>query len=280
MLGIDVAFVLAVLNVSSNVLMIVDIIVAIARITINNVVLWMMIPFFMKWFEPVYQKFTSSESGKPRDLLSLIPQKAFLGKLLILNTILYPALSILVVLPNCFYYIFTQAPTVHSSYSSSYCTLLLGCESESISSTGYVTITGSTDFVPPFSYSYLCSANIITYYTSVFIWSFLLSGIGIPLFKLTTKVIYDWLEVKEDAKSHEKEELEMNEDLNPPDKVKQPILLKKTMHDLLEPMLIKRFRSYSAEYSEQSLPIFNCDKFTCQVNSHLASSMALSSLLY
>lgn len=270
MLGIDVAFVLAVLNVSSKVLMIVDIIVAIARITMNNVVLWMMLPFFVKCFEPVYQKITSSESEKPRELLSLIPQKAFLGKLLILNTILYPALSILVVLPNCFYYIFTQAPTVHSSYSSSYCTLLLGCESESIFSAGYVTITGSTDFVPPFSYSYLCSANIITYYTSVFIWSFLLSGIGIPLFKLTTKVIYDWLEVKEDAKSHEKG-LEMNEDLNAPDKAKQPIPRRKTMRYLLEPMLIKRFRRYSAEYSEQSLPIFNCDKFTCQVNSHLAS---------
>lgn len=270
MLGIDVAFVLAVLNVSSKVLMIVDIIVAIARITMNNVVLWMMLPFFVKCFEPVYQKITSSESEKPRELLSLIPQKAFLGKLLILNTILYPALSILVVLPNCFYYIFTQAPTVHSSYSSSYCTLLLGCESESIFSAGYVTITGSTDFVPPFSYSYLCSANIITYYTSVFIWSFLLSGIGIPLFKLTTKVIYDWLEVKEDAKSHEKA-LEMNEDLSAPDKAKQPIPRRKTMRYLLEPMLIKRFRRYSAEYSEQSLPIFNCDKFTCQVNSHLAS---------
>jgi hypothetical protein len=76
---------------------------------------------------------------------------------------------------------FVSAPDVDSSYYYEYCDLF--------SPTGQCLIyspkLSATSYSPPFTYSYQCSASLITYYAPAFVLLCLVSSFGTPLLQLT-----------------------------------------------------------------------------------------------
>jgi hypothetical protein len=263
MLLVDVAFVVAVLNVSASQLVVIEIFVAMLRVWINNSFLWTMIPFFSNRLERLVFYLTndplfSGEGESSVKLESLIDKKYFLGVLMIINKILFPILVIMIILPDCFYYAFFQAPTVSSSstYETCYFYEDRVCVDETTSEV-------SSRFIPPFTYYYLCSSNLITYYTAVYVWTFFLVGIINPCVKLVVKYFYDQFN------DDQKEETNVERTEKPIDsKEKSTVLLfiRKSSYYLI----LNRFKKYHPSPQPEVLPLFSVDRFICQVNSYLA----------
>jgi hypothetical protein len=316
MLGLDVIFVVSTLNVSSNILIVISMVIAVLRVLINNVLVWKLVPACSKIVERIYLKSTwqtsltllrrneteqdqkeekeevtkeemndddvkfSSEEEETRikeiHLIQFINEESLIGKILILNNILYPVLAVIIILPDCFYYAFVQPPAVTSSFSYLSCTVysFTVCFPISIQP-----VTETASYIPPFSYTYLCAANIITYYISLFFLSFFFSAIGIPILKLFLKFMYDRIILKFDEKEGKNEI--------------QTITTKKagmkqlsTLQTVVLLLVPNRFRHYhpqkerpqiidfsfcgrSYEYNLKSLPISNWKKFVCQMNGDL-----------
>jgi hypothetical protein len=314
MLGLDVIFVVSTLNVSSNVLIVISMGIAVLRVLINNVLVWKLVPVFSTIVERIYLKSTgqtslillrrnekeqdqkeekevtkeetdddvkcsSKEDENPINeihLVQFINEESLIGKILILNNILYPVLAVIIILPDCFYYAFVQPPSVTSSFSYLSCSVysFTVCFPISIQP-----VTETTSYIPPFSYTYLCAANIITYYISLFFLSFFFSAIGIPMLKLFLKFMYDRIILKFDEKEG-KNEIETITTKNA--EAKQLTTLQKVAL-LLVP---NRFRHYhpqkerpqiidfsicgrSYAYNLKGLPISNWKKFVCQINGDL-----------
>jgi Leucine-rich repeat (LRR) protein len=113
---------------------------------------------------------------------------SFLSFTILLNNLVFPALAILVVSPNCFYYAIFSAPSVTLTYTYQICSrysfIPVFCYEEAID-----TVTSSYD--PPFFYDFECSSMIIINYAAVFIIMYVFEGIIHPFFKLGAKFLYD-----------------------------------------------------------------------------------------
>jgi Leucine-rich repeat (LRR) protein len=260
MLLVDVLFILAVLNVSAAQLVLVEVIVAIIRVWINNSFLWNIIPFCANRLERLAFYLTkdslfSGEGETSVKLEHLVNKIYFIGVLMIINKILYPILVIMIILPDCFFNAFFQAPTVTSSSIYETCYYYEGgyCYEET-------TNVATSSFVPPFTYYYLCSSNLIIYYTSVYVWTFFFIGVVIPAVKLVVKYLYDKFNLEEGENIKE----EMAVDSKESNIVL--LLLRKGSHYLV----LNRFKKYRPSPRLEVLPLFSVDRFICQVNSYLA----------
>jgi hypothetical protein len=198
-------------------------------------------------------------------LCQFISEEFLIGKILVLNNIFYPVLAVIIILPDCFYYAFVQPSTVTSSFSYLACSIYSFnvCIPASIE-----VVTATTSFIPPFGYSFLCAANIITYYISLFFLSFFFSAIGIPLFKLFLKYSYEGITLEFDTA--------------------EGIAIKKrtTLQKLVLLLVPNRFRHYRPQrknnqildfgfcgrnysFNLQGVPLSNWKKFVCQINGDL-----------
>jgi hypothetical protein len=310
MLGVDVIFVVCTLNLSSSTLIVILMIITVLRLFINNVLVWKLIPIFSAIVERIYLKWTQQmtlpmmrrkiaeatdmenvtricdgENAIKDDkdekeinkihLFQFLNEEFLIGKILILNNILYPVLAVIIVLPDCFYYAFVQPSTVTSSFSYLSCSVYSYsfCVPASIE-----LVTETTSFIPPFDYTYLCAANIITYYISLFFLSFFLSAIGIPLMKLLLKFAYDKTIVEIDEAIAVNESKPVGTDAS----AKQLTVVQKIVLILVP----NRFRHYrpqkesartitivfcgrSYAYNLKILPISNWKQFVCQVQGDL-----------
>jgi hypothetical protein len=310
MLGVDVIFVVCTLYLSSSTLIVILTIITVVRLFINNVLVWKLVPIFSTTVERVYLKSTqkttlptmrrkgadvnetnnvprvSGEENtieenqeikeiKEMHLFQFLNEEFLISKILILNNILYPVLAVIIILPDCFYYAFKQPATVTSSFS------YLSCSVYSYNfciATSIEAVTETTSFIPPFGYTYLCAANIITYYISLFFLSFFFSAIGIPIMKLFLKFAYDKTILEFD------EPVEINESTAVATSVSMKQL---TIFQKLVLILVpNRFRHYRPQqdstqtieiifcsrsyvYNLKSLPISNWKKFVCQVQGDL-----------
>jgi hypothetical protein len=312
MFGIDVVFVVCTLNLPSSTLIVILLIIAVLRVLINNVLVWKLVPVFSKFVEKIYLRSTrqttlvtfrknsteqekepepegninniSNEEGKIEQdeemeetktihLARFLNEEFLIGKILILNNILYPVLAVIIILPDCFYYAFVQPSTVTSTFSYLSCTVysFTVCIPSSIE-----VVTETTSFIPPFGYTYLCASNIITYYISLFFLSFFFSAIGIPIMKLLLKFAYDRI-ITEFDETEQKNETSVSHA-----RVKRLSGLQKVVLILVP----NRFRHYRPQkentqiidlifcgqrfkFNLKSLPISNWKKFVCQVNGDL-----------
>jgi hypothetical protein len=303
MLGLDVIFVICTLNLSTSVLFAISMIIAVLRILINSVLVWKFVPVFSKIVERLYLKLTQQTSliTMPRkdegqeqeskqselnkintedehdlrknDLFQFINEDYLIGKILIVNNILYPVLAVMIVLPDCFYYALVQPPTVTSSFSYLSCSVYTF--SQCIPSSIHV-VKDTTSFIPPFDYTYLCAANVITYYISLFFFSFFFSAILIPLLKLVLKYVYNRII----------SEREGTDDTTNPITTGAAMKQVTTLEKLVVIFVPNRFRHYHPQketpqmvdlsfcgriyqFKLKSLPISNWKKFICQVNGDL-----------
>lgn len=99
--------------------------------------------------------------------------------LLYFNSIVAPCLAILVTERSCFNGIFIKQASVQETFSFSFCALynpsdLSQCEGEASWFT-------SLDYTPPFLYNYDCYSNVITAYTPIFIFSYSILSISLPI---------------------------------------------------------------------------------------------------
>jgi hypothetical protein len=313
MLGVDIIFVVCTLNLRSNVLIVILTIIAFLRVLINNVLVWEFVPIFCTVVERIYlqatkrttlimmrktgteheheeqmkedsnikissegkverRKHQKEKEEKEMHLFQFVNEEFLIGKILVLNNIFYPVLAVIIILPDCFYYAFVQASTVTSSFSYLACSIYSFnvCIPASIE-----VVTATTSFIPPFGYSYLCAANLITYYISLFFLSFFFSAIGIPLLKLFLKF------------SYERIILEFDETEGIPGREIKTIMKERTTFQKMVLLLVpNRFRCYRSQientqiidfgfcgrnytFNLQGIPLSNWKKFICQINGDL-----------
>jgi Leucine-rich repeat (LRR) protein len=265
MLLVDAAFVIAVLNVSASQLILIEIIVAIIRVWVNNNFLWNIIPFLSSnltklIFFVTKDPFFNSVEETSVKLEQLINKKYFLGILMIINKIFYPILVIMIILPDCFYYAFFEAPTVTSSITYNTCYFYEG---------GYCYVEDSKEttssFIPPFTYYYQCSSNLITYYTAVYVWTFFLIGVIIPGLKLLVKYVYDTFNHEEEVFVNSEEGRE-----KVVEKSDHKSLVVFFLQKSSDYFVLNRFKKYVPSPQVEVLPLFSVDRFICQINSYLA----------
>jgi hypothetical protein len=109
---------------------------------------------------------------------------------MILNVIIIPCFSVMVISPECFKAVFFTTSSVQSVYST------LVCNQYYFSATGYhclqtEKIPQTTSYTPPFLYSFQCSSSILRSYALIYVYTGLVVGLLTPLAKLILKIIYD-----------------------------------------------------------------------------------------
>jgi hypothetical protein len=102
------------------------------------------------------------------------------------NTIAVPCLMVGVISPNCYYHLFVAAPDVSSTYTFQRCASFypfIGCAN-------YDSVTAVSAYSPPFTYSYECSAGLITYYAPTFVYLGLIVSVASPLWEFIAYTLF------------------------------------------------------------------------------------------
>jgi hypothetical protein len=113
---------------------------------------------------------------------------SFLERLMLINNVVIPILSITVVFPSCLYNLLFAPSNISSSYNYESC---LNYNEGEISSLFCEPVTSVSSFTPAFTYSYICSAETVIYYSPVYITNFLIIGFVLPLKNVIFKLGYD-----------------------------------------------------------------------------------------
>eukprot|EP00981_Chlorochromonas_danica_P015357 scaffold11743_cov199-Ochromonas_danica.AAC.1 len=113
------------------------------------------------------------------------------SSLMLFNTIVAPCLATLFISSDCFYYVFASPPSVSVSYTYPMCATIHG---DKCSAT--VDVLYSSEFQPPFSYSYQCSSALLQEYGYVFVYKYLLLGVVHPVVVLLLAFYHDDKEKK------------------------------------------------------------------------------------
>jgi hypothetical protein len=206
MIFADIFYVLIILNDNSAVVLLAEILLALFKIALNNHILWTSIPFMRDLLDgnkfkenqndrsTIYSMNPDDENGIPtatkiklykytrNDLL-------FLSFMILLNNMIFPAIAIIFVSPDCLINALVSEASVSSSYSYQICSRYFFIGSEAC--VQYLTYSITTSYSPPFIYSYQCSSIIIINYVAVFILMSIFEGIIQPCFKLLVKFLYD-----------------------------------------------------------------------------------------
>jgi hypothetical protein len=98
----------------------------------------------------------------------------------IFNTIIIPSLVVMVISPNCFYHAFQPESDITSKYSFNSCEAI----NQNSVCIQYETQYSATSYSPPFTYSYQCGSEFITYYAPVFVLLCMLSTFIIPIIQI------------------------------------------------------------------------------------------------
>lgn len=165
--GVNTAYVYVALYQSNQVVVLAQILLSVFKLTWNTVVSPTMIRCV------IYILSTMNVQSR------VFQRRLFVMQLMVslLNNIVIPCLIVATVSHNCFYHVFHPQSEVTSSFDYKSCAVYRSdgfCFQE-------VTSTVSTSYSPPFIYSYQCSSDFVTYYSSVFMFLCVISAFIIPL---------------------------------------------------------------------------------------------------
>ena len=107
----------------------------------------------------------------------------------IFNTIIIPCLVVMVISPNCFYHAFRWESVVTSKYSFNSCVGVVIYPNSTVC-IQYETQYAEASYSPPFTYSYQCGSELISYYAPVFVLLCMLSTFIIPIIQII------WIKMK------------------------------------------------------------------------------------
>ena len=165
--GVNAAYVYVALYQSNQVMVLAQILMSVFKLTWNTVVSPSMIRCI------IYILSTMNVQSR------VFQRRLFVTQLMVslLNNIVIPCLIVAIVSPNCFYHVFHPQTDVTSSFHYSSCAVYKS------DNTCYMEVnsTVSTSYTPPFIYSYQCSSDFVTYYSSVFLFLCVISAFIIPL---------------------------------------------------------------------------------------------------
>jgi Leucine-rich repeat (LRR) protein len=188
--GANVAFVFATLHLTGRQLTVVQILLAVFKISFNNLAV------------PALQRRVSS-SGQARgvSLLQIV--------LVLLNVIVIPCVVVMVISPACFYDALHGVNSVTSSYQySGNCLSWIvvsnpATGTQSLTCAGAEVAVGDTEYTPSFAYSYQCSSSFVTSYAPTYVIMCIITGLVAPAVRAAavglrsilppTRSLYSWV---------------------------------------------------------------------------------------
>jgi hypothetical protein len=102
--------------------------------------------------------------------------------MMLFNTVIAPLLAVLLVSPECFYYVIQKPSSVSVSYNFLQCTDGLVETSEGFyDCVGRSIATHTVSYSPAFNYSYQCTSSLLANFVNVYLYRYLISGIFMPI---------------------------------------------------------------------------------------------------
>jgi len=98
----------------------------------------------------------------------------------IFNNIIIPFLIVMIISPDCFFHVFQPESDVTTTFNFTNCVFL----NPDGMCTQYITYPSTTNYSPPFTYSYQCSSTFITFYAPVYVVQSILLIFIVPLIQL------------------------------------------------------------------------------------------------
>jgi Leucine-rich repeat (LRR) protein len=166
--GMNIAYVYIALYEDSGLLLFAQILLSMFKLGWNKFCGSSLIPLTARFVSPSVSRDLRAAS------VEFFPLQLFLS---LFNNIAIPCLVVMIVSPNCFYYVFSHPPTVTSEYVVNQC-LVVSADTEQCST--FFPQQETTTFDPPFTYSYECSASFVTYYAPAFVIMCIMSTFVIP----------------------------------------------------------------------------------------------------
>ena len=171
--GVNILYVYLFLNQSSNVIIILQIVLAI----------------FKSFWNGLGYRYLSRLVNFRLDVDNLSTSHSSLQLFIrLVNNIVIPCVVVAFINPECFYNLFAPAPPIITQFNYLWC---LGINpSENNICTKSVDLLQITNFNPPYNYSYQCSSRFITYYSPAFVFLCLVDGLVVPLAQLLCGELY------------------------------------------------------------------------------------------
>jgi Leucine-rich repeat (LRR) protein len=174
--GINVAFVIATLNLNGRELTVVQILLAVFKLGFNNIV------------APALQ-------NRVRTLATTREMTTSQLLLVVVNIIVIPCVVVMLISPACFYDALTGTDPVTSNYRYGGSCLVFSItvyentREVTVTCADVLTELGTTTYTPPFTYSYQCSSSFVTSYAPTFVIMCIISGFVLPAYH----VVLLWL---------------------------------------------------------------------------------------
>jgi Leucine-rich repeat (LRR) protein len=170
--GINIAFVIATLNLNGRELTVVQILLAVFKLGFNNIV------------APALQ-------NRVRTLETTREMTASQLLLVLVNIIVIPCVVVMLISPACFYDALTGTDPVTSNYRYGGSCLVFSItvyentREVTVTCADVLTELGTTTYTPPFTYSYQCSSSFVTSYAPTFVIMCIISGFLVPAYNLS-----------------------------------------------------------------------------------------------
>lgn len=183
-LGFNVMYVIASTTLNPDIVVVFQMILAIFKLIWNDSILRYLMSALHAYCATFYVLKEEEERLWSQRFL------AFNTYTLLLNTIIIPCLATAIISTSCFYNTVVAPLSVVSGFSYSVCIELTGPVTlvEQLSDefrancTLAKTLSVSTSYLPPFIYRYQCSSTLVTTYTIVYVYKFVIAAFLQPLF--------------------------------------------------------------------------------------------------
>jgi len=124
---------------------------------------------------------TAGGSGETTEASYLM----FHAFMVLFNDIACPYLATASISSNCFLNVLIAPPLVESSYEFIKCEVTSAFDHCSLT-----TSVHDTSYLPPYKYSYQCSSTLVSSYASVYVYAFIMLGLGTPLLDTLMKALH------------------------------------------------------------------------------------------
>ena len=107
------------------------------------------------------------------------------------NSVIAPCLAVLLVSPQCFYYMIREPSRISVSYRFFQCDGIYYSPSQGYICLGKSISTHTTSYSPAFSYSYQCTSSLLANFANIYLFRYLITGIILPIVLFFVKVIQE-----------------------------------------------------------------------------------------
>ncbi len=165
--GVNIGYVIAVLYLDTGVVELIQILLPVFKLIWNTIIAPLMVRGIVSYL-----------SIKTMEAQSILFFIQFV--ISIFNNIIIPFLIVMIISPDCFFHVFQPESDVTTTFNFTNCVFL----NPDGMCTQYITYPSTTNYSPPFTYSYQCSSTFITFYAPVYVVQSILLIFIVPLIQL------------------------------------------------------------------------------------------------